>query len=75
MWNALAENSARLELTNQILEVPTRIFAVWAVYLWWLINQISFDSVSLRYSQNQQPALTKLNFNLPRAQTLALGLG
>ena len=72
-WNALAENSARLELTNQILESSNKNFRrMGGVPFSCLSNQIRFDSVSLRYSQNQPSALTQLNFNLPRSQTLAL---
>ena len=72
-WNALAENSARLELTNQILERSNKNFRrIGGVPFSCLRNQIRFDSVSLQYSQNQPSALTQLTFNLPRAQTLAL---
>ena len=72
-WNALAENSGRLALTDQILERSDKQFRrVGGVPFEGLSQQIRFESVGLRYSQDQPAALTQLSFNLPRGQTLAL---
>lgn len=72
-WNALAENSGRLALTDQILERSDKQFRrIGGVPFEQLTRQIRFDAVGLRYSQDQPAALTQLSFNLPRGQTLAL---
>ena len=72
-WNALAENSGRLALTDQILERSDKQFRrIGGVPFEGLTQQIRFDSVDLRYGQDQPAALTQLTFNLPRGHTLAL---
>ena len=72
-WNALANNSARLALTDQILERSDKQFRrIGGVPFDGLTRQIRFESVGLRYSQDQPAALSQLSFNLPRGQTLAL---
>ena len=72
-WNALADNSARLALTDQILERSDKQFRrIGGVPFEGLTRQIRFEAVGLRYSQDQPAALTQLSFNLPRGQTLAL---
>ena len=68
-WNALADNSARLALTDQILERSDKQFRrIGGVPFEGLTRQIRFDAVGLRYSQDQPAALTQLSFNLPRGK-------
>ena len=72
-WNALANNSARLALTDQILEPAGKQFRrIGGVPFEGLTRQIRFDAVGLRYSQDQPAALTQLSFNVLRGETLAL---
>lgn len=72
-WNALAENSGRLALTDQILERSDKQFRrIGGVPFEGLTRHIRFDAVGLCYTQDQPAALTQLSFNLPKGQTLAL---
>ncbi len=72
-WNALAENSGRLALTDQILERSDKQFRrIGGVPFEGLSRQIYFEAVGLRYSKDQPAALAELSFNVPRGQTLAL---
>ena len=72
-WNALAANSARLALTDQILERSDKEFRRLGGFRFQgLTHQIRFDSVGLRYAPDQSAALCELHFSLLRGQTLAL---
>tara|TARA_B100002051_G_scaffold209107_1_gene200540 strand:+ start:3059 stop:4903 length:1845 start_codon:yes stop_codon:yes gene_type:complete len=72
-WNALAENSGRLALTDQILSRSDKQFRrVGGLCFTRLIRQIRFDEVSLRYGKDQKAALSQLSFSVQRGQTLAL---
>ena len=72
-WNALAENSGRLALTDQILERSDKQFRrIGGVPFEGLSQHIRFDAVGLRYGQDQPEALTQLSFNVSRGETLAL---
>ena len=72
-WNALADNSGRLELTDQILERSDKQFRrIGGVPFAGLSQQIRFEAVALRYYQDQAEALTHLSFKLPRGQLVLL---
>jgi ABC-type bacteriocin/lantibiotic exporters, contain an N-terminal double-glycine peptidase domain len=72
-WNALADNSGRLALTDQILERSDKQFRrIGGVPFEGLTRQIRFEAVGLRYGQDQPEALTQLSFNVPKGETLAL---
>ena len=72
-WNALAANSARLALTDQILDPSDKEFRrLGGARFEGLTHQIRFESVGLRYAPDQAAALCKLNFSLLRGQTMAL---
>ena len=72
-WNGLANNSARLALTDQILKRSDKQFRrIGGLPFQGLTRKIRFEAVGLRYSHDQPAALTQLSFNLPRGKTLAL---
>jgi subfamily B ATP-binding cassette protein MsbA len=72
-WNALAENSGRLALTDEILTRSDKQFRrIGGVPFEGLTRQIRFEAVGLSYGQDQPAALTELSFNVSRGETLAL---
>ena len=72
-WNALSNNSARLALTDQILERSDKQFRrLGGSRFEGLTREIRFEGVGLRYAPDQSAALSHLDFSLARGQTLAL---
>ena len=72
-WNALTDNSARLALTDQILERSDKQFRrLGGSRFEGLTREIRFEAVSLSYAPDQSAALSHLDFSLPQGHTLAL---
>ena len=72
-FNALSENSGRLERLNQILSPTGKQFRrQGGVPFSGLTTGIRFDSVGLRYSDDLPFALTAIDLEIGRGQTVAL---
>jgi subfamily B ATP-binding cassette protein MsbA len=73
LWNTVAANSADLQRLNDILSNQNKQFRrVGGRVFTGLQHELCFESVSLQYSPELPPALSKVSFALSRGKMLAL---
>jgi ATP-binding cassette subfamily B protein/subfamily B ATP-binding cassette protein MsbA len=71
--NLLAENQARIELLDDLLQPEGKTFRRRGGYPFQRLQQaIRFEGVSLRYPERPKASVHDLHFTLPRGSTLAL---
>jgi ATP-binding cassette subfamily B protein/subfamily B ATP-binding cassette protein MsbA len=71
--NRLAENSGRLQRLSQILSPEGKQFLRLGGNPFTTLNrEIRFEAVQLQYAPELPPALSEINFTLPKGQMLAL---
>ncbi len=72
-FNLLAENLARIELLNELLQPEGKAFRRRGGRPFeGLQHEIRFHGVALRYPERPDASVRELHFNLPRGSTLAL---
>lgn len=72
-FNALADNTAKVERLNKILSPEGKEFRrLGGTPFSILEKSISFSNVALQYSPDSHPALSDISFTLPKGQMLAL---
>ncbi|MFO7628916.1 MAG: ABC transporter ATP-binding protein, partial [Prochlorococcaceae cyanobacterium] len=72
-FNGLSANSGNINFLNKILEPRDKQFRrIGGTSFAGIKRNISFENVELRYTDNLAPALSRLNFSLPKGHTVAL---